>query len=216
MDASTPKKGLKYHKVSLARTTGQLIERTPWDRRSAEAPIALDLTASSNCELAWAAGFFDGEGCTLGSGGRFYPRISITQGGALARPPEVLERFRRAVGGVGYSAGPELDDSGRHKPRWVYLLHGATAVGAVIALLWPYLGEVKRQQADLVLTRYYAQSPYLRLPGVTRGRPLALKCKRGHDYSDSYWTGRGRNCGPCQAMARAAFRARQKAKLVST
>jgi hypothetical protein len=74
------------------------------------------------------------------------------------------------------------------------------------------LGEVKRRQADLVLTRYYAQPPYVRRPGVTRGRPLATKCKRGHDYSDSYWTGRGRNCGPCQAIARAAFRARKNAK----
>ncbi len=208
-----PKKGVKYHKVSLARTTGRLIERTPWDRRSGDAVVRLDLTRSSAIELAWAAGFFDGEGCTTAVSLRRYPKISITQSGPLAKPPEVLDRFKRAVGEIGHISGPELDDSGRHKPRWVYNLYGGTQVSAVIALLWPFLGTVKHAQADHILSRYYAQPPYRRRPGVTRGRPLSLACKRGHDYSDSYWTGRGRNCGLCQEMARVAYRARQAAKL---
>ena len=196
------------------RARRPLIERTPWDGRSGDPTVQLNLTRTSWTELAWAAGFFDGEGCTTGR--RSYPRISITQAGPLAQPPEVLDRFRRAVGGIGHISGPELDDSGRHKPRWVYFLHGGVQVSAVIALLWPFLGAVKRAQADRVLTAYCAQPPYLRRPGVTRGRPLNPKCKRGHDYSDSYWTGRGRNCGPCQKIARDAFRARQASRRASS
>lgn len=183
------------------------------DRRSSDATVRLDPTKSNRTELAWSAGFFDGEGCTTAAGHRRYPKITISQAGPLAKPPEVLDRFRQAVGGIGYVTGPELDDSGRHKPRWVYHLQGANQVSAVIALLWPFLCEVKRAQADRILSRYYAQPAYLRRPGVTRGRPLSRACKRGHDYGDSYWTGRGRNCGPCQEIARVAYRARQAAKL---
>jgi len=216
MEAPTPAKGVKYHKVSLARSSGRLIERTPWDRRSGDTTVRLDLTRSKQVEIAWAAGFYDGEGCTLAAGRRRYPKITISQAGPLARPPQVLVRFRQAVGGVGYVTGPELDDSGKHKPRWTYHLQGGDPVSAVVGVMWPFLGDVKRAQADWVLTRYYAQSPYLRRPGVTRGRPLSRTCKRGHDYTDAYWTGRGRNCGPCQELARVAYRERQAAKQLAS
>ena len=57
-------------------------------------------------ELAWAAGFFDGEGTTtlhrhkqnkLG-----YMRVSVMQ----FYDPECLYRFQKAVGGLGHVIGP--------------------------------------------------------------------------------------------------------------
>jgi hypothetical protein len=211
--ARKPSKGIKVRRVSLGRKTGHVIERSPWDLRGKNSEARLRGPIGVPTELAWAAGFFDGEGSTMfggarRSGARHYPKISITQAGTIEKPPEVLERFRRAVGGLGSIVGPEVYDDARFKPRWVYRCHSLVFVSAVIAFLWPYLGEVKRTQAISVFERYYAQPPVLRRPGVTRGRPLNKTCKRGHDYSDAYWTGRGRNCGPCQELARQAYRQR--------
>lgn len=96
-------------------------------------------------ELAWAAGFFDGEGSFWGrvrSGPRRHERVtpnaSVPQMGSV-----LLERFRTAVLGLGRIYGP-------YEPR-----HGMCywrtsdwrEVQAVVAALWPWLGPYKRQQA---------------------------------------------------------------------
>ncbi len=56
-------------------------------------------------ELAWAAGFFDGEGCVSGSydhAGRRYLQIIVVQ----TKTTEHLQRFQKAVGGAGSIRGP--------------------------------------------------------------------------------------------------------------
>jgi len=60
-------------------------------------------TACHDVELAWSAGFFDGEGSTFATGDRLH--MSIGQ-----RHPAVLERFVSAIG-VGRVRGLE-------KTRW--------------------------------------------------------------------------------------------------
>jgi hypothetical protein len=51
-------------------------------------------------ELAWAAGFYDGEGCIYchhyGNKEKFVPRFSVSQ-----NRKEPLFRFQKAVGGCG-------------------------------------------------------------------------------------------------------------------
>lgn len=165
-------------------------------------PIGIDRE-----ELAWAAGFFDGEGSTMSvDRARQYPWLTITQGGTLEEPPRVLVRFRAAVGGVGYITGPEVFEDHPHwQPRWVYRVIGFELVQAVIALQWHHLGPVKRAQARAVLGRWLSRPHGRRGDGVRFGRRFNETCKRGHDYSDAYIDGRGhRECQPCRVISRAA------------
>lgn len=99
-------------------------------------------------EVAWAAGFFDGEGyvgCSLrlnGSGKRFRRiDVQITQ-----IDPEVLGRFRDAVG-VGKVYGPYLSPR-RINPMWKYGIGSAGGVMHVLEVLRPYLCSIKTKQAE--------------------------------------------------------------------
>jgi hypothetical protein len=97
-------------------------------------------------ELAWAAGFFDGEGCV---GCSWRPekryrnlRLSITQ---VDR--EVLDRFAEAVG-VGRVLGPRIRKDPNQQPLYTYRLDRVEEIRAVREKLWPWLGTVKRLQFD--------------------------------------------------------------------
>lgn len=93
-------------------------------------------------ELAWAAGFFDGEGCTCNGktpGGRLQFRISVGQ--TDIRP---LERFLAAVG-AGTINGPYYAGVKNRKPRWDWIARGQDGM-AVCEKLFPYLSEPKQEQ----------------------------------------------------------------------
>lgn len=114
--------------------------------------------------LAWAAGFFDAEGCFSST-----PRVgvcaSITQ-----TDREVLERFRRAVG-IGKIYGPyrtpHTDDYVR-KPHYFFRAHGNERVQAILAMLWPWLGTTKRQQAiDRLVWMTTCRNGHPKKPGHT-------------------------------------------------
>lgn len=100
-------------------------------------------------ELAWAAGFFDGEGhvrCSLVQE-KQYPllRVEVAQ-----RDPQVLERFQRVIGcGRIYAINrkpPKNSYYNWHVGRFEH-------AQAVIALLWTWLSPVKRKQAKVALAR---------------------------------------------------------------
>jgi hypothetical protein len=79
-------------------------------------------------ELAWAAGFFDGEGCFSYSEAGQYVCISITQS---ERHP--LDRFCEAVG-TGKVHGPYRQhqrDRWSKKPQYVFRSNGHDAVQAI-------------------------------------------------------------------------------------
>ena len=95
----------------------------------------------TDVEIAWAAGFFDGEGCTTlaRKGGNAHVRIVVMQ-----KDPEVLHRFHAAVGvGAIY-----YHDRKSACPMWAWQTTNEADSRAVIELLRPYLGTVKREQAD--------------------------------------------------------------------
>lgn len=98
-------------------------------------------------ELAWAAGFFDGEGCTtftVNSGlPTKYPRLSVSQ-----KHEEVLLKFQLAVGGLGTIV------VNRTRGGWIWRCTKFEHVQAVIAMLWPWLGPVKKAQAKRRLDGY--------------------------------------------------------------
>lgn len=94
-------------------------------------------------ERAWAAGFFDGEGCfnivKRKSGFRPTLQLAVSQSGSV----EELERFQKAVGDVGKIYGPYQPSNPQHKVQWLYRAHGEEARQAYRALK-PYLCSVKK------------------------------------------------------------------------
>jgi hypothetical protein len=99
---------------------------------------------SDESDLAWAAGFFDGEG-TVGyteAGG--YVGVSIEQ---ISLEP--LRLFRDVVG-VGHFNGPYVrGGNGRWTKREIYYFkaYRQAEVIRVVRALWPYLGTIKQAQA---------------------------------------------------------------------
>ena len=106
-------------------------------------------------ELAWGAGFFDGEGSTFAKGSADRPGylqlcVSVPQRGG-AEKPQVLLRFQSAVLGMGTISPP--NEEGVHQWRG----RGFTDAQGTIGLLWPYLGRVKRCQAAKAMRLVRAQ-----------------------------------------------------------
>jgi hypothetical protein len=132
--------------------------RPPGDMNTVSSTTATP--ASGRIQLAWAAGFFDGEGCFSLSRATSYPCVSITQ-----RKPQVLLRFADAVG-FGKLCGPyrhrtpSLSDKEYFLPR----AHGYPKVEALAAMLWFRLGPAKREQAAGVLATW------------------PRTCRRGHPF----------------------------------
>jgi hypothetical protein len=100
-------------------------------------------------QIAWAAGFFDGEGSTIAyfpNKSLRYLRVQATvpQSGRGA-VPEVLHRFQTAMLGMGKILGPN------EYGIYVWKTRGFEETQATIALLWRYLSPVKRAQASAAL-----------------------------------------------------------------
>ncbi len=169
-------------------------------------------------ELAWAAGFFDAEGSVslLKHGshtGYFVGEAAVTQLGD-ATGSEELSRFRAAVS-LGKIFGPFTDRGGaRSAYRWkVFPL---TEICAVIDALRPWLGTVKRGQADRVLDVLVGQ------PTLPRGNPAwgsyKTHCVNGHEYATArirrFGARQGgaapRESSRCLVCARDAARARRE------
>lgn len=107
-------------------------------------------------ELAWAAGFFDGEGHTRGhtKDGRWpAPIMQVSQ--IDERP---LIRFQAAVLGIGTIKGPRIPisvDGYSRKPYWYYKTTNWRDTQTVIALLWYFLSEPKRAQIAACFRRFH-------------------------------------------------------------
>lgn len=157
-------------------------------------------------ELAWAAGFFDGEGSTCIT--RHQPKnqhatatvilVSVKQ-----TDREPLERFRAAVGGIGVINGPY--ERNGNKPYWTYKSSGYARVQAIVAALWRFLSTPKREQARCALTEMKAN---FKRPGA----PTLEFCKRGHDLGAIgvvYRSGE-RRCVRCEQMRSLAGYYRRK------
>lgn len=105
-------------------------------------------------ELAWAAGFFDGEGNVY-----LQTHRSQVESGGVRRTPilcvqisqkdrEPLDRFSRAVGVEGvrgpYKNGVKLNG----EQSWIYRMATTGQYARhILTLLWPWLTEVRKAQA---------------------------------------------------------------------
>jgi hypothetical protein len=110
-------------------------------------------------ELAWAAGFFDGEGwanAVAAEGRRTrQPQARINQADRNG-VPAVLLRFQTALGGLGRLGGPYLEEGRQDLYRWEVSSRGD--VELLHHLLLPWLGEVKLLELGAALARTSARS----------------------------------------------------------
>jgi hypothetical protein len=91
-------------------------------------------------ELAWAGGFFEGEGSTtITSQGR------AVHASASQRIIEPLERFRDAIG-----FGEIYESRG----MFVWATSRAEHVQALAAMLWPFLSERRKEQFKKTLAHW--------------------------------------------------------------
>jgi len=120
------------------------------------------MTASSDYDLAWAAGFFDAEGSACSSQRRDRPsreRQMVVYQAGRDEIPEALLRFQHAVGGRGNITGPYRN----RLFHWTTKKH--TAFDEVMTMLWPWLSDWKRAQ--------------LQKATETAGRAMPVECSSG-------------------------------------
>lgn len=142
-------------------------------RTTDELPDECRLSSFDPLQIAWAAGFFDGEGSTIA----YFPnkksrylrvQASVPQSGH-GQMPEVLKRFAAAMLGMGKIVGPN------EYGIYVWKTRGFEEAQATIALLWGQLGPVKRAQASAALKEA--------LDGYRTGRLKARPSRRrGNDH----------------------------------
>jgi hypothetical protein len=101
-------------------------------------------------ELAWAAGFYDGEGSTGVGWQRPGPRGGRRLRVLTMELPQVderpLRRFAAAVGCGSISLRAARAQRPTHQPIWRWRANRGAAERALCAL-WPYLSAPKREQA---------------------------------------------------------------------
>lgn len=153
-------------------------------------------SADPEVELAWSAGFFDGEGSVYlakhqSHAGYFVLEAAITQS-SWDGVPEVLQRFQRTFG-IGKIYGPYRAPAG-HAPIYRWKCHRRQQIEGMITSLENDLGEVKRSQAAAAMRVVAAQLP------LPRGNPAwgnrKTHCIHGHEYASARlrpFRGRGKN-----------------------
>lgn len=131
-------------------------------------------------ELAWAAGFFDGEGTAVAytrenaKGVRYRAfTMAVSQAGNETTP-EVLSRFLRAVGGIGaiYQSSP-YKHTVKWQRRWQWQSGNFETVQAVTAMLWPWLSGPKKEQLSNALRTYLGWPRVADSMTSERGRKMA-------------------------------------------
>lgn len=136
-------------------------------------------------ELAWAAGFFDGEGSSSSSGkfmrkdGTAWKNLVAQLGQCESEKdtlPEVLARFHKVVGGIGHCTGPYASSNPNARPSWRWSAIGLTNFDNVMKLLWPYLGTVKKEQANRTRETFTSQVP---------STYVKLDCNGGHGWKNT-------------------------------
>ncbi|MDE3112897.1 MAG: hypothetical protein KGN00_12265 [Chloroflexota bacterium] len=104
-------------------------------------------------ELAWAAGFWDGEGSAYLTGALHratrQPQARVNQASSSGIP-DVLFKFQRAVQ-LGRIQGPDIVEGREPLYRWI--VSSRAEIFATYVALRPYLGAVKRLQFEDVLAQ---------------------------------------------------------------
>ena len=106
-------------------------------------------TTPAKAEVAWAAGFIDGEGCFTGTESQ---QLTVVQSDI-----EPLERLQRIFGGVGWISSRVPGTLGAApKPSWGWHVAKFEDFQQVLVFLWPYMCTPKREQARAATLRVRA------------------------------------------------------------
>lgn len=119
---------------------------------------------TSEAEIAWAAGLFEGEGSAFVGSGQRQAVVTVQM-----TDEDVVRRFSQIMD-CGHVRS--YVKAGKRKDVWHWTAGKAEDVIAVLELLMPYLGERRRAKALIVIDAARA---------IVSRRDL---CKRGHDLND--------------------------------
>lgn len=124
-------------------------------------------------ELAWAAGFFDGEGHIRANRGlrKSDPQRRVYSGVFLEvaqKDPTLLHRLKTALG-VGYVLGPYRNNKNGHHFSYRFMAGSFEQVQQAVASMWQWLGPIKKKQCSEALTNY------LNEPRLKSGRKPKIK-----------------------------------------
>lgn len=111
-------------------------------------------------ELAWAAGFFDGEGYVGLAHQHWKDRCRRQLHAHIAQTdPRPLERFQAAIGFGRVTKRntdtPYLANKQHWKDQWRWDVSSFEHVQAMTAMLWVFLCPIKQEQARGALLAYY-------------------------------------------------------------
>lgn len=156
---------------------------------------------NAEVEFGAAVGLFNGEGSTVAKFGPLNSAalcIQVAQTGS----PEVLIRFRDAMGGRGRVNGPYKPRDGRRQPVYGYRCTKYEDALWIVRAMWPWLSEQKRTQAKLAMDRVHEVKARPRLPKSRPGRARRRKevCVRGHELGPIPADGGKRKCAECQRI----------------
>ena len=150
--------------------------------------------ASRELKVAWAAGLFEGEGSCCITDGR-QPRVQLA-----STDEDVVRRF---VAIVGRGRVRFHERTNGNKDVWHWSVQGRDDVLYVLNLLWPFLGERRRERAYELIER------------ASKMHDEKGFCKRGHDLSVEVNVYRHRKtgkryCAICRRARNAAERQRRR------
>lgn len=134
--------------------------------------------------IAWAAGFLEGEGC-FPSGGRISVRAAQVQ-------PDPLYRMKLILGGN--VTGPYQKSQPNHRPSYDWGIHGCHAIAVMMTIY--NLMSPKRQVSIRKAIEQWKVAPGNPRLWLARGT-----CKNGHDLTGANYVvapsghGRCRQCG---------------------
>lgn len=128
-------------------------ERRANSSRRFQKPAQVDIKNWSRENLAWAAGFFEGEGCIQISKAHRSPRLTLVN-----TDLPVLKRFLAVIGAG--SISPIWRASIDRKPIYEWRLSVLASIYPVLVALYHWLGERRRAKA-IQLLHLFKQRPAL-------------------------------------------------------
>ena len=155
-------------------------------------------------ELAWAAGFFDGEGYVgIRDNKKDYttrPTLKVT-----STDKDMVERFQAAIGGIGRFRGPIPNGGLGTKPIYEWGTRKFEHVQAVIAMLHSFMCSRRKARMEECLQL----APITAKNGALWGTYDKGKthCIRGHILADTKYLNAKGSCSEC---ARERARAQKK------
>lgn len=158
------------------------VKRAEFAAALGRAPVRAEEQLPRTEPLAWAGGFYDGEGSASVSphrshAGHVSPEVAVTQSGVLR--PQVLERFREVIG-CGRIYGPYTQE-GATLPVFRWKAAAVKDVEHSLYLIAPWIGPVKREQARR-LSRVLVEQGRLPRGNLAWGN-RKTHCIRGHEYA---------------------------------